>query len=151
LIGWASNASAYDALLHQVFGAAGTEASTWSLNAGALREQLLGAGLGLALELLPAGALPGLRGAYTAVAPGGSERVYLNTSWLQNAGNHHTFGGWRRRDGVLRPDCRVAGFNRGLYRLHDQLQTHARGPRNIATFEAILRSRKEILCTCRCS
>ena len=82
---WASNASAYDALLRRVFAAAGTDAATWSQRAEALREQLVSTGLWLPLEILPTGQRNDLLGGYAAACTGGGDVVVLNESWLQGA------------------------------------------------------------------
>ncbi|MCP9833044.1 MULTISPECIES: FG-GAP-like repeat-containing protein [unclassified Cyanobium] len=82
---WSSNSSAYEALLAEVFGKAGTDPGLWQQAAGELRSTLLSTGLAIGLELLADEELPGLNGAYTANAPGGGERIYLNSTWLQAA------------------------------------------------------------------
>jgi Ca2+-binding RTX toxin-like protein len=82
---WAADTSAYNSLLLQVFAAAGTEAALWQQAAGELNHTLQSTGLAIRLELLSDDQLPGLNGAYTANAPGGGERIYLNNTWLPGA------------------------------------------------------------------
>jgi Ca2+-binding RTX toxin-like protein len=82
---WSSNSSAYEALLAEVFGNAGTDPGLWQQAAGELQSTLLSSGLSIQLELLGGDQLPGLNGAYAAEAPGGGERIYLNSTWLQGA------------------------------------------------------------------
>jgi hypothetical protein len=76
---WASNSDTYNALLLEVFGVQGSEAT------GALQAGLSGTGLGISLEILTGDTLSGINGAYTSAAAGGGERIYLNGAWLQNA------------------------------------------------------------------
>ena len=87
LVAWASNSGAYEALLAEVFGTAGTDPGLWQQAAVELQSTLLSSGLAIRLELLSGDQLPGLSGAYTANAPGGGggERIYLNSTWLQGA------------------------------------------------------------------
>lgn len=71
-----------DALLLQAFGTAGTAQETFSANAAALAELLRGEGLQVAVELRSGVELGGALGAYAAVGPTGSERIYLNADWI---------------------------------------------------------------------
>lgn len=82
---WASNSSAYHSLLVEVFAAAGTDPGLWQQAADALQATLQSSGLAIGLERLSNAELPGINGAYTAQAPGGGERIYLNAAWLQDS------------------------------------------------------------------
>ncbi|MCX5955419.1 MAG: FG-GAP-like repeat-containing protein, partial [Cyanobacteria bacterium] len=79
LDGWASNADAYNALLLQVFGVQGSDATS------SLLTSLSGSGLGISLEILDGTTLSGIDGAYTGEAPSGGERIYLKAAWLRSA------------------------------------------------------------------
>ncbi|SBO44420.1 Hint domain-containing protein [Cyanobium sp. NIES-981] len=76
---WASNTHAYNAHLLDVFGAQSSEATS------TLQASLSGAGLGIRLEILDGSTLSGINAAYTSAAADGTERIYLNATWLQNA------------------------------------------------------------------
>jgi hypothetical protein len=82
---WAANSAAYTNLLGEVFAAAGTDPALWQQAAAALQATLQASGLAIGLELLDGATAGGLNGAYTAQAPGGGERIYLNATWLQSA------------------------------------------------------------------
>lgn len=85
LVEWASNSAAYDALLREVFGGAGTDPGLGQQAAGSLRSTIAGSGLSIQLEVLGGDRMPGLNGGYTTSAPGGGERIYLSGSWLPTA------------------------------------------------------------------
>lgn len=51
---WSSNSSAYDALLAEVFGKAGTDPGPWQQAAAELRTTIQTSGLGIGLEVLGA-------------------------------------------------------------------------------------------------
>lgn len=74
---WAADVGMFADVLQQAFGATAN-----STAAEALRECLLGEGLGLSLELAP---LTGLRGAYAAATSSAGERILLNSDWLPTA------------------------------------------------------------------
>jgi Ca2+-binding RTX toxin-like protein len=82
---WAADTTAYNNLLLEVFAAAGTEPTLWQQAVADLQATLQANGLTIVLELLGNAELPGINGAYTAQAPGGGERIYLNGLWLQAA------------------------------------------------------------------
>jgi len=72
----------YASLMQDVFGKVGTDATAFSANVDAVAGQLSGAGLGIAVEFLSNDVMQGAIGSYAAVGPDGTERIYLNSDWL---------------------------------------------------------------------
>ena len=77
--------SDYPLIMNEVFGRAGTDVDMFIARREALATQLRTTGLGITVELRPAADLNGSRGAYTAAAPGGGERIYINADWVAGA------------------------------------------------------------------
>ena len=75
-----------DTLLNEVFGRAGTEATTFEANKQALLEAIGTTGLRIAIDLRSSTEMGGAIGAYAQVGPNGHEMIYINADWI-NAGN----------------------------------------------------------------
>ena len=75
-----------DTLLNEVFGRAGTEATTFEANKQALLEAIGTTGLKIAIDLRSDTEMEGAIGAYAQVGPNGNEQIYINADWI-NAGN----------------------------------------------------------------
>ena len=75
-----------DTLLNEVFGRAGTEATTFEANKQALLEAIGTNGLRIATDLRSGTEMGGAIGAYAQVGPNGHEMIYINADWI-NAGN----------------------------------------------------------------
>lgn len=70
LLQWQANHQSWNQLLLQVFG----RCAPVDLNS-------------IAIELLDATTMAGLRGGYAPIAPDGDERIYINADWLKSASN----------------------------------------------------------------
>ena len=77
---WAADSDRFSAVLGNAFAA-----YVSSPGADELRTLLLGPGLPIALSILQSDQLNGLNAAYTASDHNGSERIYLNATWLGSA------------------------------------------------------------------
>jgi len=77
--------SDYPLIMNEVFGRAGTDVDSFLGRREHLASQLQSTGLGITVELRPGGVLNGNRGAFTAAAPGGGERIYINADWAATA------------------------------------------------------------------
>ena len=75
-----------DTLLNEVFGRAGTEATTFEANKQALLEAIGTNGLRIEVKLRSGTEMGGAYGAYAQVGPNGHEMIYINADWI-NAGN----------------------------------------------------------------
>jgi len=75
-----------DTLLNEVFGRAGTDATTFETNKQALLEAIGTTGLRIAIDLRSGTEMEGAIGAYAQVGPNGNEIIYINADWI-NAGN----------------------------------------------------------------
>ena len=75
-----------DTLLNNVFGRAGTEATTFEANKQALLEAIGTTGLRIAIDLHNNTEMQGAIGAYAQLGPNGNEQIYINADWI-NAGN----------------------------------------------------------------
>ena len=75
---WFSNAAAFHALLHEVYGADAGRAET-------LRQALPADGLRFELQLLAGPAMGGALGGHAPGGPSGAGSIFLNRSWLASA------------------------------------------------------------------